>query len=304
MFEQIADTLHLAYRQSWAIRHAGEALKAAAAGGFSLKRFFAAVLMIVQAFNYVLFEVPMTADGQQLDLSGYELVFCDEFSGDTLDTVAWRYRGEGSRRGGYFAASQVSVHDGTAVITAEYLENGAFGPGWYAGAIALREKYARGYFEIRCICSEGGGFWSAFWIQADHPYDHELSAGGVGGAELDIFEAMASDEKLPLKRNAVTHTIHCNGSDDDPEHIDSRILGDFRANDIYNTYNTYGLEWTEDEYIFYINGVETCRSSFASGVSKVPEEVIVSLCVPEEITFSQGETAQFTVDYVKIYQKP
>ena len=304
MFDQIADALHLAYRQSWAIQQAGAALRSAFAGGFSFKRLIAAIVMAIQSLNFFVFETPMPATGQELDLTGYELVFSEDFDGDALDTDVWRYRGEGSRRGGWFSRSQVSVQDGTLQIRAEYLEDGEFGPGWYAGAIAINKKYNRGYFEIRCICSEGGGFWSAFWIQADHPYDHTLSAGGVGGAELDIFEAPFYTEKTAVKRNAVSQTIHCNGYDDDEEHIDSRILGFFRGDDIYNTYNTYGLEWTEDEYIFYINGVETCRSSFGNGVSEEDEEVIVSLCVPEEITFSPGQTATFTVDYVKIYQKP
>ena len=64
---------------------------------------------------------------------------------------------------------------------------------------------------------------------------------------------MSADAKLPSSRNSVTQTIHCNGWDDDVENIDSRTLGKFKVgNDIYNEYNTYGLEWTEDEYIFYI----------------------------------------------------
>ena len=124
-------------------------------------------------------------------------------------------------------------------------------------------------------------------------------------AEIDIFEAMSAGANTELKRNAVCTTIHCNGWDDDPENLDSRILGEFRANDIYRTYNTYGVEWTEDEYIFYINGVETTRSSFAGGVSTVPEELIVSVECPSEIPYEPGQhTAQMIVDYVRIYQKP
>jgi hypothetical protein len=65
------------------------------------------------------------------------------------------------------------------------------------------------------------------------------------------------------------------------------------------------VEWTEDEYIFYINGVETTRSSFASGVSEVPEEVIVSVECPSEIPYEPGQhSASMVVDYVRIYQKP
>lgn len=47
-------------------------------------------------------------------------------------------------------------------------------------------------------------------------------------------------------------------------------------NNPYEEFNTYGLEWNEDEYIFYINGVETFRTSFG-GVSQNPEYVILSV---------------------------
>ena len=247
--------------------------------------------------------LPMQPRGPKVDLSGYTLVFCDEFEGDSLDLGAWRYNLHGAERGGFNGESQVAVKDGNLVMTGEYLEDGAYGPGWYGADIALNQKYLRGYFEIRCICNDAGGFWSAFWIQADHPYEHEISRGGPGGAEIDIMEAMDYDELLPSRRDAVLHTIHVNGSDDDPDKIESGRLGRFRGNDIYHTYNTYGLAWTEDEYIFYVNGVETVRSSFANGVSEVPETVRVSLCIPDEITMKQGERTQFLVDYVKIYQK-
>ena len=48
--------------------------------------------------------------------------------------------------------------------------------------------YCKGYFEIRCKVNAGSGYWSAFWLQADSPYTASVSKGGVGGAEIDIFE--------------------------------------------------------------------------------------------------------------------
>ena len=141
-------------------------------------------------------------------------------------------------------------------------------------------------------------------VAQHNPYDHNISQGGIYDAEIDIFEAMSADAKLPSSRNSVTQTIHCNGRDDDVENIDSRTLGKFKVgNDIYNEYNTYGLEWTEDEYIFYINGVESARSSFGNGVSTIPEEVIVSLEFPGSVDFEKYYSTQMVIDYVKIYQK-
>ena len=281
----------------------GRIFKSAFDSGFSLKKIAAVFIAVLEMFGSVILDLPVTPSGQELNLDGYRLVFCDEFDGDTLDTGVWFHRAEGPRRNGANSSSQVKLENGNMIMTSEYLEDGEYGAGWYSGMIALRQKYLRGYFEIRCKCNDGGEFWSAFWIQAEHPYEHDISNGGTGGAELDIFESVSSSNKFDFNKNYVTQTIHCNGVDDDEENIDSRMLGKFKANDIYNEYNTYGLEWTEDEYIFYINGVETARSSFGKGVSEVEETVIVSLEIPNEITHDKDFSSQFVVDYVKIWQK-
>ena len=273
--------------------------------GFSLKRFFAGIMAILECFGCILFDTPVSPNGQALDLTGYSLVFEDEFEGDSLDTDAWFYRGVPNERGGHNSASQVRVENGNLIITGEHLENGEYGAGWYTEEIALRELYCKGYFEIKCICSESDDFWSAFWIQSStsSPYNHYASQGGVNGAEIDIFEAMSADKILKGNRNAITTTIHCNGVDDDIENIDSLCLGDFKGKNIYREYNTYGLEWTDDEYIFYINGVETSRSSFGKGVSQIPEMVLISLCAPSEFDKPLDYKTEFIVDSVRIYQK-
>lgn len=267
------------------------------------QKIMAFFVTIITFFTH-LFGLPMKPMGQKLDLTGYELVFEDEFEGDALDTDAWFYRQEGFPDGVHNAASQVSVSDGLLKITAQYREDGEYGPGWYSGMLALHQRYRRGYFEIRCTCAPGGGFWSAFWLQGDGSYEHDISRGGVGAAEIDIMEANLYKENTALKRNAVTTAIHCNGGDDNPDKIDSKRIGAFRGNDIYNTFNTYGLEWTENEYIFYVNGVETARSAFSKGVSTAFEEVIVSLEIPETVRHGRDFTTSMLVDYVKIWQKP
>ncbi len=269
------------------------------------KRIIASIMFFIELHSMIFFGTPMTPTGPELDLTGYELVFCDEFEGNALDTEAWFTRGNGPRRGGFNASSQAKVHDGNLYLTGEYLADGEYGEGWYAGAVALNQKYKEGYFEISCICSSGGGFWSAFWLQADAPYTPEISQGGVGGAEIDIFEAM--DYNKLLSRNAVSHAIHCSGMKGDTSgELNSKRLGSFYGNNIHKEYNTYGLKWTEEEYIFYVNGIESVRSTWADGVSTVPEQLIVSLEIPNELNDKVFEDknykTEFIVDYVKIYQ--
>lgn len=297
MLAWIIEELGLVYREAWALTKAVEYLKGILEN-FSIKGAISGGLAVIEFISMLIFGTPVSPRGQELDLTGYEVVFYDEFEGDTLNLDNWYYRGIGAERGGYTASSQVSLRDGNVVLTGEYLEDGEFGAGWYGAEIALNEWYKNGYFEIRCICSEGDAFWSAFWLQAEHPYEAEYSQGGIGGAELDIFECFDDD--------CITSTIHCAGVDGEQEGFQSAVLGDFRVPKPCKQYNTYGLEWTEEEYIFYINGVETTRSTFGNGVSREELLPIVSLCTPDSEKLDVLEKdykCEFIVDYVKIYQK-
>ena len=146
-------------------------------------------------------------------------------------------------------------------------------------------------------------YWSAFWLQSGTSYDHEQSAGGVGGAEIDIFEAMESRYFPSPLNNSVKSTIYCNGTDVLTERIDRQRVGKYYVPDLYTAFHTFGLKWTQDEYIFYIDGVESGRTSFGKGVSAVPEEVIVSMEIPDKMHgHKDGFSTEFEVEYVKIWQ--
>ncbi len=245
--------------------------------------------------------LPAVPKGDKLNLDGYELAFCDEFEGEELDDSVWYCRFPGDMNAGHNSLSQVSVSNGKLTITGEYLEDGEYGAGYYSASIALRQKYTTGYFEIKCKCADSRYYWSAFWLQSGTSYDNEISAGGVGGAEIDIFEAMES-RYFPFElRNSVKTTIYCNGSDALPDRIDRQRVGKYYVGNLYDEYHTFGLKWTEEEYIFYIDGIESGRSSFGKGVSTVPEEVIVSLEIPKTMLAPHDHVTTYDVDYVKIW---
>ena len=302
MIQWFAEIINLPYRNQWAFENIVDGLKVLFTGG-SARGIVATCLFISEMFGMLLVGNPVSPWGQELDLTGYELIYEDEFEGDTLNLDDWYIRYPGKRKGGFNSASQISLESGNLILTGEYNEDGTYGAGWYGTSIALKEHFLRGYFEIRCKCAASDAFWSAFWLQGiKSPYNAETSKGGIESCEIDIFEAMGYNTN---QHNAVTQTIHCAGVDGETEGYQSRILGFFKGNDIYNEYNTYGVEWTDEEYIFYINGVETTRSSFGDGVCINPEEVIISLCVPSAENFegrNKDEKCEMIVDYVRIYQ--
>ncbi len=273
-----------------------------------LHRLFYTVMAAVELFNAAAFKTPIRPYGETLNLDGYKIVMEDNFDGDRVDKELWYFRslGSGNAGCGFNAESQAAVKNGKLILTGEYLneQEGKYGAGWYSAAIALNQWYTKGYFEISCICNKDKGFWSAFWLQSSHSYD-EQSAGGIGGAEIDILEATSANAVMPKLRNSLTQTVYCNGTDDDPETIE-KFQFSAAGRDIFNQFNTYGVLWTDSEYIFYVNGRETMRTSFGKGVSQAPENLIVSLEIPSElpqgIADNHDYQTQMIVDYVRVYQ--
>ena len=300
MFEQFFDYFHFAYRQRAAFLAAVDMLKEILSAKVSFTKIGAAFMAVVELFSAAFWDTPRTPRGPELDLTGYELVFEDEFDGDALDTGTWSYHMTGS-------SEQISVHDGTMVMRGEYKTEGARGEGWYGADIALNQLYCKGYYEIRCkvFCnSSRKDLWSAFWITGEGVYDPAVSKGGVGGCEIDIYESFANTVQDMDHPVGITPALWCNGADED-EDIDGINFGQWYSNDPVNEYNTYGVLWTDEYYIWYINGVECFRVNYGSGPSQVPEQVRVTLCLPgntENMTRAKDQPGDYTVDYVRIYQ--
>ena len=267
----------------------------------ALEKMALLVLAFFQCVGLLLFDTPITPYGDPIDRSGYELVFEDTFEGGVLDLEKWEYRGSGARAGGFMAPDQVRVEDGKLILRAEYRADGPGGAGWYSGIIRTKEEFIGGIFEVSAVVSEGGGFWSAFWLNAPGMASAEASNGGPGGAEIDIFEAGAYGKSF-LTRNSVAFNVHVGGYGDG---LRSAGPEAYYGKNIYKEYNTYTLKWTAEEYIFYINGVEATRSSFQDGVSRAEEYIILSLELPDAEGFTEqpGFTAEFLVDCVRVWQE-
>ena len=249
---------------------------------------------------------------ETLDLSNYELTFSDEFDGDTLDASKWRaHNGFGVRKGGYWSGGQASVEDGNLVIRTRYRADGEFGPGWYTCGLSTQGKFEQtyGYFECRCILPKGEGLWSAFWM--NNKSATQESDDATQGAELDIMESPYW-HLGGTKSWKITQNIHYSGYELKTKYHNVDICQ--LDNDPYENYNTYGLLWTPDEYVFYVNGKEIARTAYG-GVSTQPEFLILSCEVDGgsatptfgwsgNIEKNDRDTfcAEFRVDYVRAYQ--
>ena len=283
--------------------------------GIALVKRMIAILTSITALFCSIFGIPYYPSGDRIDMSQFELSFEDEFDGDTVDWKVWSGHltapGGASfmRRGGYWNADLVETVDGNLIIPLKYLSDGyaGGGPGWYSAAIETQPDGAGtgftqtyGYFEVRCILPKCADCWAAFWMMNDGVY--RVGEDGMDGTEIDVFESPYYGK---AQNNMVSSDLHYDGYNEEHQHLGAKKY--LIKGDPYSEFNTYGVEWNENEYVFYINGVESFRTSYG-GVSRNPEHMLLSVEVSGENgvfpydSLDKNEEYDFIVDYVRVYQ--
>ncbi len=274
------------------------------------------VILSVISFILNLFGLPGYPCGDKIDLEKFNLSWSDEFEGNTVDSSKWKSGWDGDaavRKGGYWDKSMCTVSDGKLHIATKYYPEGLNGngkAGWYSAKLETKglfeQKY--GYYEVRCILPKGTGLWSAFWMMCEGVFN--VDGSGKDGSEIDIYEsAYYSSGK---NSDTVSSAIHYDGYGDAHKSTTVHQTHVYGSNP-YEEFNTYGVEWNENGYTFYINGVKCGKSDFG-GVSDVPEYMLLSVEVGGEngtpadswagasIETNTEAPTDFIVDYVRVYQ--
>lgn len=319
-----------------------------------MKKKIAALLCVVLIAAFIV--ATMSSCSQAIDIpeektlekaleeGGYKLVFEDDFNGNSIDYTKWKtgYKSP-SRRAGYYedSADTLFVSDGNLTIRTLY-KDGQFGEGWYtswietatkdsSAAVKRSEDYQGfsskyGYFEVRCIAPPCEGIWSAFWLMPDEGPGmsaDDVIGTGADGVEIDVMESPWKAFKNDKETNV--HVLHGDGY----SATKSEKSPMYHVPDMYSEFHTYGVMWTEEEYVFYIDGVETWRTKHTVngetlGVSEVKEYMLLTVEVAgytaEDGTLVAGlnedgtpywcgdpmkndksKYYDFVIDYVKVY---
>ncbi|MGE9314631.1 family 16 glycosylhydrolase [Niabella sp. CJ426] len=223
--------------------------------------------------------------------NNYVLLWEDQFDGAFLDTSKWRYRAENTVRGyATILRSNVTMSDSGTVLLAARRNGDNFTASQIATHATYLQKY--GYFEARCKVNGSLGPHSSFWLQS--PTMGQTLNPAVDGTEIDVFEY-----HLNNGANIIRHNLHWNGYGAD--HQSTGAINTIPGSG--TGFHLFGVEWTPQEYIFYVDGVERWRTS--SAVSQRSEFMLLSM----EITGFGGNRFNGTypdfleVDYVRAYQK-
>lgn len=238
-----------------------------------------------------------------------KLVWSDEFDGIQLDSKKWeqpQYNRRNNPNGpdGWWLKEDAFLDGkGHLIIRTRRianLNNDKDPYDYSSGAIRSFGRFEKrfGRFEIRCRLPQQPGWWAAFWL-------FTLSQGNVDGSgedgtEIDIIETYGWTD-------VVQHALHWDGYGAHHQTVSKR----FNMEDIRKGFHTFALEWYENLYIFFIDGVESWRTD-AGGVSKVPSYVKITGELSTEdwatSTYWANDPAKavfpdsFIVDYVRVYE--
>lgn len=241
------------------------------------------------------------ADGKKLTVAHItvitaELLFEDEFEGDTLNPWKWERCPQWIRGGGGSQWDNNMSYlsgDGRLILRAEWDETNKL---VRAGAVRTNGRFEAGfgYYEASIKFPVAKGIWGAFWMMVGNV--NLVDNSSEDGIEIDIFESAFSE------RNQGNQAMHWDGYGADAK---SSAHYQYNANVYDGAFHTFGLWRTEEDYIFYIDGKEVWRDQ-AGGIC--PLDGYMKLTV-ESAAWAGGGTAEsiaalpaeMEVDYVRVW---
>ncbi len=251
--------------------------------------------------------------GSTIQNKKWNLVWQDDFNGDTLNTNDWNYEKHApgwvnSELQEYTdSTDNISVKDGNLVIKAIKTEKD--GKDYYtSGKITTQDKktFKYGKFEIRAKTPKGKGLWPALWMM---PNDESLYGQWPKCGEIDIMEVLGHE---PEKAYGTIHYGEPHAEQQGTYTLENGTFAD--------DYHTYSVEWEPGEIRFYIDGnlyhkvndwftkVEGGDEVTYPAPFDQPFYIQCNLAVggswpgnPDENT--DFNNAELKVDYVKVYQK-
>ncbi len=239
-----------------------------------------------------------------------ELVWSDEFDGDTISLDNWLFETGGGGWGNkelqnYQAEGNTEVSEGTLKITAKRNTDNTIEGAYTSARMNSRQSFKFGRMEIRAKIPEhkGNGTWPALWMLGSNI----STVGWPACGEIDIMEYVSFK---PDKTHFSVHSTannHTNGTEITSGAIDLETIEE--------EFHNFGVLWTNKYLKFYIDDVDNIQFVFRrptiSNVDSWPFSnnfyFLMNIAVGGtwgglEGVDNSSFPAVMEVDYVRVYQ--
>lgn len=252
-----------------------------------------------------------TDDLKQAPVEAWQLTFSDTFDGvGRPDRAKWQSENKNRRDNptgpdGWWDESYAKLDgEGNLILTVDRIKNRNRDDDPYDFAVGMvstkglfEQRY--GKFEARARLPRETGWWAAFWLFSAEAA--EIGDGGRDGSEIDIMEGFG-------RVDCLHHAVHWDGR------AKIKPFEEKKHNwpGLSEGFHTYAVEWSPTEYVFFVDGIETWRTS-AGGVSQVPTyikltgEISTMAWAVTELWAGpinpEAYPDSFVIDYVKVWSK-
>ncbi len=242
---------------------------------------------------------------------GWQLVWADEFQGDTLDPAKWRrqvveagrFNKEWQR---YTDGSANAYIDDCCLVIKAIHETDAHGPDQYTSARVhtLPENGWRyGRIAARIQLPYGQGIWPAFWMLGANIDENGGDTPWPQSGEIDILEMYGSKDNAVVEANI--HYAGKTGQHASMGAVATRLeQGKFADN-----FHVFEIEWDADQIQWFVDGkrfVSTSISGNEFSEFHEPFFILLNIAVGGRSAGPADDTTRFPqtmyVDWVRVYQ--
>lgn len=236
---------------------------------------------------------------------GMQLVFAEEFEGETLDEKVWNIQtgdgcpdlcGWGNQELQYYKKDNISFKEGNLVITAK--KETSVTRDYSSSRINTEGKFAFTYgrIDIRATTPRGKGMWPAVWMLGENIRE----VGWPKCGEVDIMEMVGGEE------TKVYGTVHW---DNAGSYASYGGKLENITNPLNNAYHVFSITWDEKFIRWYLDDKEfhviditpTELNEF-----KKDFHLLINLAVGGLFSGNPDNGTQFPqyflIDYVRVFQ--
>ena len=242
---------------------------------------------------------------------GWELVWADEFEGETLDPKKWKRQVVGAGRFNdewqryTDSRENAYIDDGCLVIKAIH-ESESHGPDQYTSARlhTLPENgWTYGKIAARIQLPYGQGIWPAFWMLGANIDENGGDTPWPQSGEIDILEMYGSKDNAVVEAN-----IHYAGRTG--AHANMGAVGTRLEQGIFaDNFHVFEIEWDADRIEWFVDGerfASTPISSEEFSEFHEPFFILLNIAVGGRSAGPADDSTGFPqtmyVDWVRVYQ--
>ncbi|AWB23644.1 glycoside hydrolase family 16 protein [Methylobacterium currus] len=137
-----------------------------------------------------------------------------------------------------------------------------FGASYVGGVLTTRFSFSQlfGYFEISARLPTGKGIWPAWWLMP-------ISGQWPQNGELDILEGLGAS-------NEIYCSVHSSALPG--KQLSQKVTLPF---DVSSGWHRYGVAWSADEIVWYVDRQEVHRVATPADMKQVPMYLLLNVAV-------------------------